>query len=525
MSIRIQHGPDRPFITMSNKFAYDAVIYPSMVFPRIRPDRLGAIAILHNIDISPVDSCRVLELGCGDGANLISIAASMPGSECIGLDLSVERIRDAERSVKTLGLTNVTFQHADVMDFDPGKFGQFDFIIAHGLYSWVPDLVREKILNIYQESLKPNGVGYISYNAYPGWHLRGYIRDAMRFQAAMVDGPVQKVESAMNFLGFIRESLIPGSLFQQFIDAEIEGSEDRPVHNIFHDELADMNQPFYFTEFVEQIERHDLRYFAESEPVSSFYRRFPEFTQRALENLGDDYLRREQYVDFLKARRFRSSLITHKEANSSPNVNEDRMTSLYIASNSRLLTENAVLNDNSTVVFEGPEESEVTFNHPLLKTALVYLKSKWPARVPFTELEQHLTDQLPEIMAEQGTGSKNAFRTFLIELYRSTVIEFRCFNPRYAAHISDRPKVSDFARWQAGSGFGYVNGVTGASMGIRDEFARGLILAADGTRTRDDLIAEITRLRSTISDAPEGSASEFVDNNLLAFLNVGLFVD
>ena len=150
---------------MASEFAYDAVAYPSFVFPHIRPDRLGAIAMLHGVNVPPIDNCRVLELGCGDGANLISIAYSMPGSQCIGLDLSIERIKEAKQIAEVVGISNADFHQADVMEFDAERFGRFDFIIAHGLFSWVPDFVREKILWIYSNCLEPNGVGYISYNA------------------------------------------------------------------------------------------------------------------------------------------------------------------------------------------------------------------------------------------------------------------------------------------------------------------------------------------------------------------------
>ncbi|MBL8123013.1 MAG: methyltransferase regulatory domain-containing protein [Blastocatellia bacterium] len=509
---------------MSSEFAYDAVAYPSFVFPHIRPDRLGAIAMLHGVDVPPIDNCRVLELGCGDGANLISIAYSMPGSQCIGLDLSIERIKEAKQIAEVVGISNADFHQADVMEFDAERFGRFDFIIAHGLFSWVPDFVREKILWIYSNCLEPNGVGYISYNAYPGWHLRGFIRDAMRFQSELISDPAEKVESAMNFLRFLKEGAPDDSFLKSFLDAEIELSEDRPPQNLFHDELSDNNQPFYFTKFVEFAEKYGLQYIAESEPASAFERRFPDFVRQALERLGDDYLRREQYADFLKARRFRSSLICHKDVNINHRADRNRIDRLLVASMSRPLTPNAKLDDDSTVTFAGPAESEFTINHPFVKTALSFLSERWPERFTYQALENIVSEHFPNYGEEEKQAGLQLLKGYLVELFHSTAVEFRCFAPIFLLHISERPKVSNFARWQAGSGYDYVNGMTGASMGIRDEMARALLLAADGTRTRDELVSECSRVGSAMGGSTGSSPEDFVDNNLKVFLNTGLLV-
>ena len=79
-----------------------------------------------------------------------------------------------------LGLTNVTLRHASITDVDE-SYGKFDYIIAHGVFSWIPTEVREKLLDICAKNMAPGGVAYVSYNTYPGWYLRGAAHDLMKF--------------------------------------------------------------------------------------------------------------------------------------------------------------------------------------------------------------------------------------------------------------------------------------------------------------------------------------------------------
>ena len=119
-----------------------------------------------------VENCRVLELGCGDGNSLLAHAFNLPDAHFVGVDLAENHIQKAKKSVEELNLKNIEFHQTDVMKMSSEDFGKFDYITAHGLFSWVPEFVREKILSLYHEMLAPNGVGYISFNAFPGAHQR-----------------------------------------------------------------------------------------------------------------------------------------------------------------------------------------------------------------------------------------------------------------------------------------------------------------------------------------------------------------
>jgi cyclopropane fatty-acyl-phospholipid synthase-like methyltransferase len=146
---------------------YNQVLYTGYAQSDTHPGRLATLARLFGMSPAPPEGCRVLDIGCGDGINLISIAQSLPNSSCVGIDLSERTIALGCAIVTEVGLTNVTLMKMDIMDITP-EFGAFDYIIAHGLYSWIPDGVRDRLLAVCRQNLAPQGVAYISYNTYPG---------------------------------------------------------------------------------------------------------------------------------------------------------------------------------------------------------------------------------------------------------------------------------------------------------------------------------------------------------------------
>ena len=101
------------------------------------------------------------------------------------------QIEQGQRQVSALGLANIELRHYNIADVD-ASWGKFDYIISHGIYSWVPAPVRERLLAICRENLAPNGIAYVSYNTLPGWHMRGMIRDMMIYHAAGFRGPPRR---------------------------------------------------------------------------------------------------------------------------------------------------------------------------------------------------------------------------------------------------------------------------------------------------------------------------------------------
>ena len=129
---------------------YEALPYSSEAYPGSHPMRTSAVARLFGMTPPPVETARVLELGCASGGNLIPMALSLPDAEFVGVDISPRQVEMAGARIERLGLKNARVACLDILDFDEDQ-GDFDYIIAHGVYSWVPQDVRDKTLRICRE--------------------------------------------------------------------------------------------------------------------------------------------------------------------------------------------------------------------------------------------------------------------------------------------------------------------------------------------------------------------------------------
>ena len=183
---------------------YDLVPYSSHPFDQSHPDRLATIAHLLGMAAPAVETANVLELGCASGGNILPMAEQLPRSRLLGIDGSKRQIEIGLDSTRQAGLDNVELRHQNILDFD--DVGPFDFIISHGVLSWVAPDVQERIFQIVAESLAPNGIAYISYNTYPGWHVRRMIRDIMLYRARSFDAPTEKLDTCNRGRGVARLS-------------------------------------------------------------------------------------------------------------------------------------------------------------------------------------------------------------------------------------------------------------------------------------------------------------------------------
>ena len=207
---------------MQNKpTRYDLIAYPSYTHPQTHPDRLAVIGTLFGLETAPVERCRVLELGCGNGSNLIPMAYELPGSDFTGIDLAGQPIAQGQQMASDLGMTNIKLIHGSVTEFEAGQ-GNFDYIIAHGLYSWVPAEVREAVLKLCRHSLTPHGIAFISYNALPGAHLRNMLREMMLFHVRGFVAPEERVRQAQALVKFLAEAQETNDEYRRWLKAEME---------------------------------------------------------------------------------------------------------------------------------------------------------------------------------------------------------------------------------------------------------------------------------------------------------------
>jgi len=298
---------------MSGPDSYDTCTYRSAAYKVGHPDRLATVATLFGLMPAPVPRCRVLELGCGDGSHLIPVAFSYPGSAFTGIDLARRPIAAGQAMAEHLGIRNLRLRTGDILEVT-SDLGEFDYIIAHGVYSWVPLTVQDKVLEICRSNLAPHGVAFVSYNAYPGSKLKEAARDFFQHFIRPLDSSPPARARARDLLGWARRPRPEAGSWNPIMRQVCEFLGQQPDTILAHDEMAPEYRPAYFHQFVEHARRHGLQYLGEAEFFTMNDRWLTPEELRFLRALpGDPLLLREQYMDFLKCRSFRQTLLCRQE--------------------------------------------------------------------------------------------------------------------------------------------------------------------------------------------------------------------
>ena len=482
---------------------YDKFAYPSALYAQTHPDRLATIAVLTGLRTADIKRARVLELGCGDGNNLITMACTLPNSVFWGFDLAVEPIRRGQRVIADLGLKNVTLRQMSILDA-PADLGVFDYIIAHGLYSWVPETVREKILAICRDHLAENGVAYVSYNAYPGNHLRDAVRGMMRFHVQQFSEPPEQIRQARIFLKFLSEAKAKSGLWQDLLKHQFERVEKYADAGFFHDDLSAVNQPFYFHEFMEAAGRHQLQYLGEADMRDKQTTGLTEQAMGIVQNLDKvNRIAREQYLDFISGRSFRQTLLCRQDCRLNHEPELERVCNLFAAADV------ALVNSGANTAVPGMEDFQrakavIATGNPVLKSALVYLGQVWPRRVPFSELLDKARSVSRSVSSLQAVpehaeactpnqtfdSDRRELAEFLIRCYAIGFVDLHSYPSTFVTEISERPVASPLARLQIRHGQ-TVSSLRHLPLKIEDALGRELVGLLDGTRNRAALLEEL----------------------------------
>ena len=187
--------------------SYDELPYLGRVHIQTHVQRIATIAAVFQVTCPAIEDCRILELGCGDGSNLINMAYQLPNSTFIGIDASQVQVDRGNDMIAAVPLHNIQLHAQDIMSFDLNQ-QPFDYIICHGVFSWVPAPVREQILRICKALLSPKGIAYVSYNTLPGWRLYGTLRDMMHYHASKMTSIQEKVDQARAMVQFVGDHVI-----------------------------------------------------------------------------------------------------------------------------------------------------------------------------------------------------------------------------------------------------------------------------------------------------------------------------
>ncbi|MBS1834236.1 MAG: methyltransferase domain-containing protein [Acidobacteria bacterium] len=491
-------GEESGSVSWSSNALYHEVAYPSYVHSQTHPDHLAMMSRVFGLKPAAINKCRVLELGCGTGYGLIAAAVDLPESQFVGVDFSARMIEEAKQAALAAVASNVTFAAADILSFEPE--GEFDFIVAHGVYSWTPLAVRERILQICGRKLAPNGVAYVSFNARPGYHLPAILRD---FALSAKPATLDEAYAALERLDL---STMPETWAQLLAPCADHFWSKQSRVQVMYDEFAEINEPFLFREFADALSRHGLRYAAEARIEDWTANTIEPRARQMLNDLAGDPVRRMQYRDCLRLTRFHASLVCRDTVQPTIVPIPDIACTMRVSTRAVPLSPDPDIKGPAKELFESPDGVQVAIAEPLLKAALVVLSQQRPRRL----LLGKLAIEACKLLGVEDRAAEQKLRAWLMPFWEGGFFELHSHMPNCATELNRKPVASQFARYAAERGEALVPSLLGCVAALGDDTDRQLLLALDGTRSQTKLAEEL------------GLAPEDVTRRLGQFLRMGL---
>lgn len=456
---------------------YDVFPYRSRAYMESHVDRLFLVGHLFGMDPVPVDRARVLEIGCADGGNLVPMAERLPGSEFVGVDLAARQVEDGQRWMEPLGLDNIELVARNFKRL-PKKFGNFDYIIAHGVYSWIPARERRALFEVLQQRLAPNGIAYVSYNTFPGWNARKTVREFVQLHTEGIEEPEELVERTRVLLRFLHDASSEETAYGKLVRAQCQALVGTPPQYLFHGLLAEHNDPCYFRDFVRDAAAVGLGYLGDAEFGTMMPDRLHTEGRRAMESVPGGLVEHEQVQDFLINRSFRRTLLIHQDVELERSIPWERVEPLWVSARARLLAGD--IDGLEEARFDAPDHVFVTDN-PILKAGLAVLDDLWPRNIDFTEWVSRTVERSgrlgPEVRSTLGRNTLPLFTRGVLRLH-----------PRdlgLAGEVSEKPLSTPWIRRRAE----LFKWVTDLRHGMRDvpPAPRFLLPYCDGHHTKRDL--------------------------------------
>ncbi|QEG26218.1 tRNA (guanine-N(7)-)-methyltransferase [Gemmata obscuriglobus] len=471
--------------------SYDDVPYDSFAYPHTHPARLATVATLFGLAPPDVARCRVLELGCAAGGNIIPMAEAFPHSAFVGIDLSGRQIADGTAVVRECGLTNVRLEHASITDLD-GSYGEFDYVLCHGVFSWVPPAVQEAIFAACARHLAPNGVAFVSYNTYPGWHMRGMIRDMMRYHALQFDRPDERVGQARALLDFLAQTTQKeAGAYGVLLRSELDLLKHQSDHYLYHEQLEEHNQPLYFHQFVARAEPHGLRYLGEALVNTMLPGNFGPDVQKTLAQLAPGQIQTEQYLDFVRNRTFRETLLVRADNVPNWEMVPERVFNLHVSCGAKAVGRATDPGTKAPMQFRGPSGMVLSASNPVFKAAMMELIGAWPGTVHFPELLDRSAARLGRPASEED---RQALAAGVLNAHVSSdLVELSAAPVRFARVPPERPVALVHARAAAKGGRTSVSNRRHETVRL-DDLSSRLLPLLDGTRDRAALVEALAAL-------------------------------
>jgi SAM-dependent methyltransferase len=447
--------------------AYDEVEYTSLPYPEAHPDRMFLVAQLFHREPTPVDRCRVLEIGCSSGGNLIPMAESLPGSTFVGFDLAASAVEIGLDAVRTIGLDNVKLEARDLAEF-PADAGTFDYIICHGVYSWIPAPLRGTLLDLIARHLAPEGIAYISHLVKPGSYARVVARDIMQYHTRTLTDR-SRFDQARAVMAFIAKGATHPA-WKPMAEEQRDAIHRQPDWLLHHDYLGDIMDGVWLHEIVADARARGLDYLGDAKMETMLPVYVAPETRAKLDDIAGDAVAFQQYLDFLTFRFFRRTLLVHGGRAIDRRLQRENVRRLYVTTEAR--------EDGGK--FKMPAGGEVVVGRARTREAMKVLARTAPAAMRVDELARAI---------DADPAGADELTDAMLACFFEGIVELSALPPRCVAKAGERPRVPGYARWAALRARPIVN-LRHEVVEVRPGLTAFLPLV-DGTRDRAALRAQL----------------------------------
>lgn len=442
--------------------AYDRVKYPSALYRTTHPEHLAAMARLHGLAAADPRKGRMLEIAGGDGLNVLAMAAALPDARFVSIDLAAVPVARGQALATAAGLANVRVEVADIVAAAETFEGEFDYVVAHGLYAWVPPAVQQATLRLIDRVLAPEGIAFISYNALPGCHLRMAVREMLLYELGdMANASAQASDRARRARAILEDFARPrdgDGLSETALRKTAQLMLDKNPDSLFHDELGDWYDPKALHQMVAEAAPHRLAYLGESQPGGLFHGLPGELLDDAA------VVRRAQQADFRDVCFFHQSLFVR------PGRNPCRVADPALVGSLLAGTPAGLRRAGETLFKVGEGEFEV--GDPRLASFLEETIRAAPARLPLAWVAQ-----APE------------YCEAILQLANRGILELHSLPFPGALHPGERPRANALLHALIAEGETRLFSLDHRLMDIPEEGPRRFLSLLDGTHDRAALNA------------------------------------
>lgn len=465
---------------------YNAAPYPSFSFSHTHPNHLFTLGTLFGLHPKTVANARILELGCASGGNLFPMAFHYPKASFVGIDISDKQVEIGQKHIDALDLKNINLRHQSILDFSPNE-GKFDYIICHGIYSWVGDDVQDKILSICRENLSKNGIAYISYNTLPGWNMVNSVKELMVWHTKSITDPQSKAQHARAVLEFIGNGLQDDkSPYAEVLRNEIKILAGQSNSYLLHEHLSTYNKPCYFHEFMTAASKHKLSYLSDAFLSTMFTDNLPPQFSAEL-NKVNNIITTGQYMDFIRNQRFRCTILCHEENQINRAIKTQDVEKYYVQFSGRAEDPNF----SEASIQAGVEASftngvtTLKVRNPISQLAMLILIEESAKPIHY--------DTLCEKLMQRSTIKNiNEIKRHVnddLNLMRSVfagLIHLTNHAETYVTTRSEKPIACPLVRYQAAND-NFVANRRHQNIGV-DPLAKVMLPLLDGTRNLADIV-------------------------------------